>query len=92
MIHHLAIDDYEEPEILRVPLEQIVVMSKVHGPSTPAVQFLGQALQPPVKEAGMHYLCKIEFCDASEFNCILHMYFTLRLDIITLKLSERLIL
>ncbi|KAJ8035548.1 ATP-dependent RNA helicase DHX36 [Holothuria leucospilota] len=44
-------DDYEEPEILRVPLEQIVVMSKIHGPSTSAVQFLSQALQPPVKEA-----------------------------------------
>ncbi|PIK46853.1 putative ATP-dependent RNA helicase DHX30 [Apostichopus japonicus] len=33
------LDSYEMPEILRVPLEQIVIMSKVHGPHLPAVEF-----------------------------------------------------
>ncbi|XP_033625167.1 ATP-dependent RNA helicase DHX30-like [Asterias rubens] len=40
-------EDYQTPEMLRIPLEQIVVQSKLHFPHMRAADLLGQAIQPP---------------------------------------------
>ncbi|PIK35179.1 putative ATP-dependent RNA helicase DHX30 [Apostichopus japonicus] len=63
------LDSYEMPEILRVPLEQIVIMSKVHGPHLPAVEFLSQALQPPAQrsvEKAVSELQELDILDKQE--------------------------
>lgn len=39
------------PEILRTPLENLVLQTKIHSPSIQAVQFLSQVLDSPDKEA-----------------------------------------
>uniref|UniRef100_UPI0037E81DAC ATP-dependent RNA helicase DHX30 n=1 Tax=Semicossyphus pulcher TaxID=241346 RepID=UPI0037E81DAC len=39
------------PEILRTPLESLVVQAKIHSPDSKAVEFLSQVLDSPGKEA-----------------------------------------
>ncbi|XP_077996833.1 ATP-dependent RNA helicase DHX30-like [Glandiceps talaboti] len=44
-------EEYHIAEMLRVPLEQLVVQTKVHSPETLAEDFLGKALEAPSSEA-----------------------------------------
>ncbi|XP_038058115.1 ATP-dependent RNA helicase DHX30-like [Patiria miniata] len=41
------LEDYQVPEMLRIPLEQIVVQAKVHFRDMRAASLLSQAMQPP---------------------------------------------
>ncbi|XP_022086589.1 putative ATP-dependent RNA helicase DHX30 [Acanthaster planci] len=44
---YLQLEDYQAPEMLRIPLEQIVVQAKVHFRDMSAASLLSQAMQPP---------------------------------------------
>ncbi|CAM9294885.1 ATP-dependent RNA helicase DHX30 [Lampetra planeri] len=46
-----AMPEFETPEILRTPLESLVLQVKLHTPHIPAAQFLDQALDRPNKYA-----------------------------------------
>uniref|UniRef100_A0A8C4R9R1 DEAH (Asp-Glu-Ala-His) box helicase 30 n=1 Tax=Eptatretus burgeri TaxID=7764 RepID=A0A8C4R9R1_EPTBU len=46
-----ALDEFETPEILRTPLENLVLQTKVHVPHMRALEFLSQALECPPLEA-----------------------------------------
>ncbi|MBN3300413.1 DHX30 helicase, partial [Amia calva] len=49
--HLDAMQPFPVPEILRTPLENLVVQSKIHSPSSKAVEFLSQALDSPDRAA-----------------------------------------
>ncbi|XP_075070304.1 ATP-dependent RNA helicase DHX30 isoform X2 [Mixophyes fleayi] len=44
---HQAMPTFQVPEILRTPLENLVVQAKIHTPEMTAVEFLSQALESP---------------------------------------------
>ncbi|XP_063780645.1 ATP-dependent RNA helicase DHX30 [Pseudophryne corroboree] len=44
---HQAMPTFQVPEILRTPLENLVVQAKIHMPEMTAVEFLSQALESP---------------------------------------------
>ncbi|XP_053324031.1 ATP-dependent RNA helicase DHX30 [Spea bombifrons] len=48
---HQAMPRFQEPEILRTPLENLVLQAKIHVPEMTAVEFLSQALESPDPEA-----------------------------------------
>ncbi|PIO24747.1 hypothetical protein AB205_0030090, partial [Aquarana catesbeiana] len=52
---HQEMADFQVPEILRTPLENLVLQAKIHTPEMTAVEFLSQALecpdQPAIKDA-----------------------------------------
>ncbi|XP_068091400.1 ATP-dependent RNA helicase DHX30 [Hyperolius riggenbachi] len=48
---HEALPEFQVPEILRTPLENLVVQAKIHTPEMTAVEFLSQALESPDKHA-----------------------------------------
>ncbi|XP_070546682.1 ATP-dependent RNA helicase DHX30-like [Ptychodera flava] len=62
-------DEYQVAEMLRVPLEQLVVETKVHTPGTMAEDFLSKALEPPSAEAvekAVELLEELDILDESE--------------------------
>nr|XP_006817681.1 PREDICTED: putative ATP-dependent RNA helicase DHX30-like [Saccoglossus kowalevskii] len=44
-------DDFQLAEMLRVPLEQLIVQTKIHTPHTIVAEFLEKALEPPSEDA-----------------------------------------
>ncbi|XP_028282610.1 ATP-dependent RNA helicase DHX30 isoform X2 [Parambassis ranga] len=46
-----SMSSFPIPEILRTPLESLVVQAKIHSPNCKAVDFLSQVLDSPEKEA-----------------------------------------
>ncbi|XP_072269535.1 ATP-dependent RNA helicase DHX30 [Pyxicephalus adspersus] len=46
-----AMAEFQVPEILRTPLENLVLQAKIHTPEMTAVEFLSQALECPEKNA-----------------------------------------
>ncbi|XP_033109458.1 ATP-dependent RNA helicase DHX30-like [Anneissia japonica] len=63
------LDAYQVPELLRVPLEQVIVHAKVHNPLVNAEEFLSQALQAPTIEAvdkSIEVLTEMDILDKNE--------------------------
>ncbi|XP_069815352.1 ATP-dependent RNA helicase DHX30 isoform X2 [Dendropsophus ebraccatus] len=50
---HQAMPTFQVAEILRTPLENLVVQAKIHTPEMTAVEFLSQALESPDRSAIM---------------------------------------
>ncbi|KAM8967200.1 ATP-dependent RNA helicase DHX30 [Pelodytes ibericus] len=48
---HQALPIFQQPEILRTPLENLVLQAKIHVPEMTAVEFLSQALESPNPKA-----------------------------------------
>ncbi|CAI9614303.1 unnamed protein product [Staurois parvus] len=48
---HQSMADFQIPEILRTPLENLVLQAKIHTPEMTAVEFLSRALECPDKLA-----------------------------------------
>ncbi|CAH2281726.1 ATP-dependent RNA helicase DHX30 isoform X2 [Pelobates cultripes] len=48
---HQAMPPFQEPEILRTPLENLVLQAKLHVPEMTAEEFLSQALESPDRMA-----------------------------------------
>lgn len=66
---HQEMADFQVPEILRTPLENLVLQAKIHTPEMTAVEFLSQALecpdQPAIKDA-VRLLQEIRVLDDQE--------------------------
>ncbi|KAM9308104.1 ATP-dependent RNA helicase DHX30 [Gastrophryne carolinensis] len=66
---HQAMADFQVPEILRTPLENLVVQAKIHTPEMTAVEFLSQALESPDRPAirdAVQFLQEIRVLDEEE--------------------------
>nr|XP_015209820.1 PREDICTED: putative ATP-dependent RNA helicase DHX30 [Lepisosteus oculatus] len=64
-----TMEHFPVPEILRTPLENLVVQSKIHSPHSRAVEFLSQALDSPGRaavEEAVENLREIGVLDGSE--------------------------
>ncbi|XP_028832515.1 ATP-dependent RNA helicase DHX30 [Denticeps clupeoides] len=67
--HLKAMSVFPVPEILRTPLESLVVQAKIHCPQIKAVDFLSQVLDPPEPSAvrdAVRNLQDIDVLDRSE--------------------------
>ncbi|KAM4028278.1 ATP-dependent RNA helicase DHX30 [Anomaloglossus baeobatrachus] len=66
---HQAMQTFQVAEILRTPLENLVVQTKIHTPEMTAVEFLSQALESPDRCAIMdavQFLQEIRVLDENE--------------------------
>ncbi|KAE8595601.1 hypothetical protein XENTR_v10015808 [Xenopus tropicalis] len=66
---HKAMATFQVPEILRTPLENLVLQAKVHVPEMTAVEFLSQALESPESQAitdAVQLLQEIRVLDSEE--------------------------
>ncbi|KAG9472018.1 hypothetical protein GDO78_021599 [Eleutherodactylus coqui] len=66
---HQAMPTFQVAEILRTPLENLVVQAKIHTPEMTAVSFLSQALESPDRRAVMdavRFLQEIGVLDENE--------------------------
>ncbi|XP_044151622.1 ATP-dependent RNA helicase DHX30 isoform X2 [Bufo gargarizans] len=66
---HQAMPTFQVAEILRIPLENLVVQAKIHTPEMTAVEFLSQALESPDRHAVMdavRFLQEISVLDKNE--------------------------
>ncbi|XP_067308279.1 ATP-dependent RNA helicase DHX30 isoform X2 [Pseudorasbora parva] len=64
-----SMDTFPIPEILRTPLESVVIQSKIHCPDSKAVDFLSQVLDSPDSQAvkvAVKNLMEIGVLDGSE--------------------------
>uniref|UniRef100_A0A8C5NBA2 RNA helicase n=1 Tax=Gouania willdenowi TaxID=441366 RepID=A0A8C5NBA2_GOUWI len=64
-----ALMPFPVPEILRTPLESLIMQAKIHSPNSKAVDFLSQVLDSPLKEAvrdGVQSLQDIGVLDKEE--------------------------
>ncbi|XP_075683949.1 ATP-dependent RNA helicase DHX30 isoform X2 [Rhinoderma darwinii] len=66
---HRAMPTFQVAEILRTPLENLVVQAKIHTPEMTAVEFLSQALESPDRCAitdAVRFLQEIKVLDQKE--------------------------
>ncbi|XP_041423235.1 ATP-dependent RNA helicase DHX30 isoform X2 [Xenopus laevis] len=66
---HQSMASFQVPEILRTPLESLVLQAKVHVPEMTAVEFLSQALESPDPQAiadAVQLLQEIRVLDSDE--------------------------
>ncbi|MEE6510036.1 hypothetical protein FKM82_029119 [Ascaphus truei] len=66
---HQAMPTFQVPELLRTPLENLVVQAKIHMPEMTAVEFLSQALESPDARAiadAVRLLQEIRVLDSQE--------------------------
>ncbi|KAG8536176.1 hypothetical protein GDO81_026975, partial [Engystomops pustulosus] len=66
---HQAMSSFQVAEILRTPLENLVVQAKIHTPEMTALEFLSQALESPERRAildAVRFLQEIKVLDENE--------------------------
>jgi ATP-dependent RNA helicase DHX57 len=54
-----VLQDFQVPELQRVPLAEICLQAKLVAPNTPAAAFLGRAIQPPEATAIAHGVARL---------------------------------